>query len=280
MEGFLYAFHTTVSPDGIPQPAAVPSVSSYLVLCDDRDRVGARALAALRAGLVHGVELCTTEDLERAAYVQIGRRGSVTSAEIVLRDGRIFTQDNVAGLWNRLSRWPTRLAGREAGAAAALCAWMRGISGPLVGSPSLQSPQHSEAWSRLRWASQAHRAGLPAPLVQRQVGLHVNSLASAPDPGERLSVLVAGDQILCAGPSSPKLPPHIRQACLALGRAVGSGLLEIRLRPSGEHNWEFAEACQRPDPYSHGHGGIQTLIELWEPRPAMDSAGLELEEVR
>lgn len=269
-----------------------------LIFCEDGDPIARRAAKDLASRTGHPVEVCTSTDLTQASYFveprvgdgipvaqatpharaphssppqagaaeyavhPAGSQSPVASAslpgEIVLRDGRIFLQDRLQGVWNRLTHWPDSVAGRQAGAADSMATWIAAVRQSLLGEPGIRTAQLTDSWSQLHWSRAASRAGLPIFQTGYRASSRMGCIRSVPPLGERVAVLVTGDRHCASGPLAEELGSDILAACVRLAQSAGR-FLEVRLVPHGQSGWRFAEAKPNPDPFPHGTQGLANL---------------------
>ena len=225
----------------------------FLVLA----QAGDPAIQALRQLLPQQLVHATIADLSSSGWRSVVGRPELATAAA---DGRVLRAEQIAAVWCRLTTIrPQDLThlhadDREFAAGemhAFLRAWLSQLGGRVCNQPnstSLAGP----AWLPMRWRWLAARSGIPTVAV-----------ASEPEQGGALTVLVAGQQVLGTRDASV-----IRHA-LRLARAVHSTLLAARFVKQGE--WRFASAD--PNPQLDAAGAAALLEWVFESQWQLAVAG-------
>ena len=225
----------------------------FLVLA----RAGDPAIETLRQLLPQQLVHATIADLSSSGWRSVVGRPELATAAA---GERVIRAEQIAAVWCRLSNiTPEDLThlhadDREFAAGemhAFLRAWLSQFGERVCNQPnstSLAGP----AWLPMRWRWLATRSGIPAVAA-----------ASAAEPGEAVTVLVAGQRVLGTRDASV-----IRHA-LRLARAVRSTLLAARFVKQGE--WRFASAD--PNPQLNAAGAAALLEWAFEAQLPFAAAG-------
>jgi hypothetical protein len=200
-----------------------------IVVLAHEDDPGAAAVARTIAARRGAAAVCHVTGGELAAPRHwthtVGADGAV-GGELVLTSGLRLVADGVGSVLNRLRTLVppafARAHAREQDYAAAelqalAVSWLAGLRRPVVYVPGGVGPL--PARSRRQWLVAGSRAGLP---VVRDV--EATSLRVLP-PEAQSAVLLAGERAYG--------DPALAERCVALGRATGGALLELRFATLG-----------------------------------------------
>ena len=253
-----------------------------VILHEDADQP-ALWLAERLAAAGRAVERFTGSDLARARqwYHRLGRAaqtghpvsGAVSRSvsRIVFADGRTLGDVGASGVINRLHYLPqamlARLGGEDGDYArqefhALLLSLLTALPGPMFNRPTPQGLAGS--WRHpSHWVAMAQAAGLPVvDWRQRASDDPLAAWQAQPQPGERLTFALQSRLVDPLGlDASMALDTAMAQACLALGRASGCGLLGIRLAPDAAGIWRFVGAEVTPDYSLGGDALVAALLE-------------------
>jgi hypothetical protein len=230
----------------------------WLALCEPHDEAGLWAVAGLRHLGVEPLEIVLPDELAiGAGLVHRIDAGGAASVELVTRRGVRIRSGEVRGVLNRLTGVPEGALDRlEAGdrdyvaeeLTAALASWLGCLPCPVLNRPSPALLCGPWRWPA-QWRWLAAHVGLPA----RAWRLASWDEPEPPEPAERVTVVVVGEEVTGA------VPDELAAGCRALARAAGAALLGITLArdPGGE--WGLEDATPLPD---LRHGGRPALEAL------------------
>lgn len=239
----------------------------WLVLAGLDDLSALWAFQGLKAHGLLPIELITAEMLAYSLRwnYRLGKQGS--STEIALADGRTIKTENIKGVLNRLTSFPSdhlqiaQPVDREYAVQefmAFAIGWLYALPQPVLNQPTPQGL--SGRWRHAsEWAWLAMRAGLPV-LPYRQGSREQPSTVSAPfglSNAPTASVIVVGGQVL-----GEALPIHVVEGCRQLASLAETALLGIEFVPSAGLPWVFAQATPLPDLRIGGSALLDVLALL------------------
>jgi hypothetical protein len=226
----------------------------WLMICSAQDESALWAYYGLRARGLHPLELVTAETLTTSARWEhtVGVDGA--NFTVTLADGRVINNRQINGVVNRLTYVPLHhLAGApdfeyaQQEYTALFMSWLKTLPAPIFNG--VQSQGLSGAWRHVsEWVWMAAQSGLPTASYTQSSHDEIDETMQlrtiVPEGTPTTMVITLGNCVF-----GPSLPPHISDACQALGRLAQTALLGIELamgHPDGDR-WTFAGATPMPD---------------------------------
>jgi hypothetical protein len=208
----------------------------WLVLSQDWDVDAEWAAVGLRARADRPVEWITAGTLIHDCRWEHRISSTGASSRLLLGDGTIVDSSEVGGVLNRLN-WlgaegfggASERDGEYAGAElyALGLSWLESLGPKVLNRPT--GSGFAGAWrTEGQWRLLARSVGLPVVAYERD-GTEPATPAVPGDDGDRPVLVVDGEVFDEAAAPSPELAAPVRSGLVALQRASGRDLIEVRL---------------------------------------------------
>lgn len=233
-----------------------------LVLCEPEDTCGLW-LAAEFARRGCKVDLVMPDELAVSSRLSLVISKERDRATIHLADGRIIDGDSLAGVINRMERFPRPLLSSASDRdviyaseeiRAATVAWFAALNCPVLNAPTPYSALGVSA-SDVFWRHRAEVLGIRAASITLGVEHVVDQQAD-------LSVVVIGETVLAV--RDKPVPTSILKASVDLVHATGYNLLGLEFSASAPEEWEFLRTHMMPNLMEFGPKVIDAILAVME----------------
>jgi hypothetical protein len=235
-----------------------------VVLCEAEDTCGLwLAIEIAQRGFK--VDVIMPDELVVGSRFSLNITKDYNVASIQLADGRVIEGENLAGVINRMERFPRPALGAASDeeviyaaeeVRAATVAWFAALDCPVLNIPTPYSPMGLSAYEST-WRHHADRLGVRTASLTMSVDQDTIQQTD-------LTIVVIGETVLAA--EDNPVPVSVLETCLNLTHATGFKLLGIEFCRSLSGDWELLRVDMKPNLMDFGPQVIDAILAVMDCR--------------